>query len=49
MVQFSFRKKPLEEENALYNLIAPPKGLPKHPVLLLEKLRYVPSTVNSCT
>ena len=40
MVRFSFRKKPLEGENALYNLVTPPKDLPKHPVLLLENLRY---------
>ena len=39
MVRFSFCKKPLEGENALYNLVAPPKGLPKHQVLLLENLR----------
>ena len=41
MVWFSFHKKPLEGENALYNLVAAPKGLPKHPVLLLENLRYI--------
>ena len=41
MIRFSFRKKPLEGENALHNLIAPSKGLLKHPVLLLENLRYI--------
>ena len=41
MVRFSFRKKPLEGEKALYNLITAPKGLPKHPVLLLENLRQI--------
>ncbi len=45
MVRFSFCKKPLEGENTLYNLIAPPKGLLKYPVLLLENLRYVKSSL----
>ena len=40
IVRFSFCKKPLEGENVLSPMIAPPKVFPKRPAPLLGNLRY---------
>ena len=40
IVQFSFRKMPLEGENVLYTMGVSLEGLSQHPVRLLGNLRY---------